>query len=87
MDMECDHYIIIIVYDYYLLLLIIIIIDMHKIQQGFIASRLQLNTLSLNHYSQDHVEMLANAETGEVVFFKARDDVFYPTLRLLHKCE
>ena len=30
--------------------------------------------------------MLAHGETGEILFFKMRDDVFYPTLKLLHKC-
>ena len=30
--------------------------------------------------------MLANGDTGEILFFKMRDDVFYPTLKLLHKC-
>lgn len=34
---------------------------------------------------QDHVEMLAHGDTGDVLFFKMRDDVFYPTLKLLHQ--
>jgi len=37
--------------------------------------------------SSDHIEMLANGDTGEILFFRTRDDLWYPTLKLLHQCE
>ena len=33
---------------------------------------------------QDHIELIAS-QTGEILFFKQRDGILLPTLRLLHK--
>lgn len=35
--------------------------------------------------SHEHIEILT--VNGELLFFRQREGPFYPTLRLLHKCE
>lgn len=35
--------------------------------------------------SHEHIEILT--VNGELLFFRQREGVFYPTLRLLHKCK
>ena len=34
---------------------------------------------------QNHIEILVNG-AGEHLFFKQRDDIYFPSLRLIHKC-
>jgi len=35
---------------------------------------------------QQHIEILINSN-GEHLFFRQRDDPYYPTLKLIHKCK
>ena len=37
-------------------------------------------------FSQDHIEILAG-KSGDLLFFKGRENVWYPSLLVLHKCE
>lgn len=39
----------------------------------------------LKSCSHEHIEILT--VNGELLFFRQREGIFYPTLRLLHKCK